>query len=107
MSSFQILEGQVAVILKEFNYSYVLDRPEQKRRAAYNQFFIRLEGAVRREVKFLIIFIDFLQRDREAFKNVDVFILFRDFFFHIYSAYQTHRTIDDRKRVSLNIIENN
>ena len=107
MSFFQIFENQVAVIFRKFNYSQILDRPEQKKRATYNQFFIRLKGAVRREMKFLVIFIDFLQRNRETFKNIDVFILFRDLFFHIYSAYQTHRTIDDRKRTSLNIIENN
>ena len=107
MSSSQIQKGQVAVILREFNYSQILNRSEHERRAIYNQFFIRLEDAVRREMKFLIIFIDFLQRDREAFKNVDVFILFRDLFPHIYSAYQTHRTIDDRKRTSINTIENN
>ena len=106
-SSFQIPKGQIAVILRKFNYSQILDRPEQKRRAAYNQFFTRLKDAVRREVKSLAIFIDFLQRDRETFKNIDVFVLIRDLFFHVYSAYQTHKTTDDRKKTSLNIIENN
>ena len=107
MFSFQIFEGQVAVIFREFNYSYVLGKSEQEKRIAYNQFFTRLESVVRREMKFLVIFIDFLQRDRKIFRNVNVFILIRDLFFHVYSAYQTHRIIDDKKRASLNIIENN
>ena len=107
MFFFQTFEGQIAIILREFNYSNVLNRPEQKKKVVYNQFLTRLEGVVRREVKSLTIFIDFLQRNREAFRNVDVLVLIRDFFFHVYSAYQTHRTTDDRKRASLNTIENN
>ena len=97
----------MTVIFKKFQYSQILSRPEHEKKAVYNQFLTRLKNVVRREMKFLIIFIDFLQRDRETFKNVDVFILIRDLFFHLYSAYQTHRTTDDKKRASLNIIENN
>ena len=107
MSSSQTIDGQIVVILREFNYSQMLGRPEHEKKIVYNQFLIRLKSAVRREVKFLIIFIDFLQKDRETFKNVNVFILFRDLFPHFYSAYQTHRITDDRKRASLNTIENN
>ena len=106
-SFLQIFEGQMIVILKKFNYSQILDRPEQEKKVVYNRFFTRLKGAVRREMKSLTIFIDFLQRDREAFKNIDIFVLIRDFFFHVYSAYQTHKITDDRKKISLNIIENN
>ena len=107
MSSFQTFEKQVVVIFRKFNYSQILGRSEHEKKIVYNQFLIRLKSVVRREMKFLTIFIDFLQKDREIFRNVDVFILFRDLFFHVYSAYQTHRTTDDKKRVSFNIIENN
>ena len=107
MSFFQIFEGQVVIIFKKFQYSNVLSKLEHEKKIVYNQFLTRLKNVIRREMKFLIIFIDFLQRDRKTFRNVDVFILIRDFFFHIYSAYQTHRTTDDRKKTSFNIIENN
>ena len=107
MFSFQIFEGQIAIIFKKFNYSNVLNRSEQKKKIVYNQFLTRLEGAVRREMKSLIIFIDFLQRDKKTFRNVNVLVLIRDFFFHVYNAYQTHRIIDDKKRIFLNTIENN
>ena len=80
-SFFQTSESQIAVILRKFNYSQIFDRFEQKRKTVYNQFFTRLKDAVRREMKSLIIFIDFLQKDRETFKNIDVFVLIRGFFF--------------------------
>ena len=107
MSSFQIIDEQIVVILRKFNYSQMLNKFEHEKKIVYNQFLTRLKNVVRREMKFLVIFIDFLQRDREAFKNVNVFILFRDLFFHFYSAYQTHRITDDKKRASFNTIENN
>ena len=107
MFSFQIFEGQIAVIFKKFNYNYVLSRFEQEKRIAYNQFLIRLKSVVRREMKSLAIFIDFLQRNRKVFRNVNVFILIRDFFFHVYNAYQIHKIIDDKKRAFFNIIEDN
>ena len=93
----QILEEQIAVILKKFQYSQILNRSEHEKKVVYNQFLTRLENAVRREMKFLVIFIDFFQRDRKAFKNVNVFILFRDFFF---------TSIAHIRRIRLSTIEN-
>ena len=81
MSFSQIFDGQVAVILREFNYSQILNRSKHERRVVYNQFLTRLKNVVRREMKFSTIFIDFFQRDRKAFRNMNVFILIRDLFF--------------------------
>ena len=39
MSFFQIVESQIAVILREFNYSQILSRPEQKKSRLQSVFY--------------------------------------------------------------------
>ena len=103
-SSSQIFEKQMIVIFKKFQYSQIFNKPKHEKKAVYNQFLIRLEGAVRREMKSLAIFIDFLQKDKKTFRNVNVFALIRNLFFHVYSAYQTHRICYGRPQGYLKVL---